>query len=160
MKKIDLFFCLLLTFTYTKSEETYIFNLTELYDEFTIISKGMAETNEYRCSKTLINHKKTIFPVVKAALENYNNLNELEKILAAAAIPLMMIPNFVKDCSIAKIIDTLPKLVKAEGIKSMGQNLIDHANEIENIFNETTDFDGKLIANGKVIRNITGISFL
>ena len=120
----------------------------------------MAETNEYRCSKTLINHKKTIFPVVKAALENYNNVNELEKILAAAAIPLMMIPNFVKDCSIAKIIDTLPKLVKAEGIKSMGQNLIDHANEIENIFNETTDFDGKLIANGKVIRNITGISFL
>ena len=162
MNKLGLFFCLLLTISSTHSEEIKDFNITKFQDEFIIISKGMAETTEYKCSNTLINHKKTIFPVVKAVIENFNNKEELEKILAAAAFPLMMIPNFIKDCSLDKIINIIPKLRKAEGIKMIGQNMIDNANEIESLYNEFTeaqDLDGQLMAKGKVIRKITGISF-
>ena len=167
MNKLGLFFCLLLAISSTQSQEIDGYNITELYDQFIIIAKGMAVTNETKCSNTLINHKKTIFPVVKACLENFNNQQELSNILMAAALPIMMIPNIVKDCSLDKIIEILPKFSNftiAQGFKYIGQIMIDRADEFEKIFNEffestETAKDGILIAIGKIIRIITGISF-
>ena len=164
MNKLELFFCLLLVISFTQTEEIDEYNVTELYDKFTIIAKGMAETNETKCSYILINYRKTIFPVVKAVFENFNDKEKLNKIFTAAALPLMMIPNIVKDCNLNKIIDTLPKFInlKADEIKNIGQTVIDHADELEQIVKEffgSTEIEGKYIAAGKIIRIITGISF-
>ena len=161
MKKFGFLFFVLLAISYTQSEEIDGIDVNALYDNFTIIAKGMAETNASKCSNILIAHKKTLYRVIEAIIKNFNKQEKLEKILTAAALPLLMIPRIVEDCNIKSIIQTVPNLLKAEGIKQMGQNIIDNATELENLFKElfeATD-DGKLIVIGKIIRKITGITF-
>ena len=74
---------------------------------------------------------------------------------------LLKIKDLPSDCNLFVIIDTLPTLLKADGIKKMGENMSSNANELEGIikeFTDSTDKEGKLIVIGKIIRKITGIT--
>ena len=95
-------------------------------------------------------------------MKSLNNQQELMSKLIGAGLKLFMIDGFATDCNLQSIMDIAPKITKAEGIRNMGNNMINNANELETIFKEFTnasDLDGKLIVIGKIIRKITGISF-
>ena len=162
MNKLGLFLCFLLAISYTQSEVIDGLDINELYDKFTIIAKGMAETTEYKCANSLINNKAKILPEVENIMKSLNNEQELMSKLIGAGLKLFMIDGFATDCNLQSIMEIAPKITKAEGIRNMGNNMINNADELETIFKEFTnasDLDGKLIVIGKIIRKITGISF-
>ena len=160
-KIFGLFFCLFLYISHTQSEEKNEIDVNELYGKITIIAKGMDDNSEYKCSNTLINYKKTLYPIIEGIIKNIKNQEELEKIMNSEALTILKIPAFEEYCNINLIIQTVQNIIKVRGIKKMGQNIIDNATELENLFKElfeATD-DGKLIVIGKIIRKITGITF-
>ena len=162
IKILVLFFGFFLYIRFTQSEEKDEIDVNELYDKITIIAKGMADNTDYKCSNTLINHKKILYPFIEGVIKNLKNQEELEKIMNAEALTLLMIPAFEEDCNINLIIQTVQNLVKVGGIKKLGQNIIDNATELENLFKEfiaSSGKDGKLIVIGKIIQKITGITF-
>ena len=82
--------------------------------------------------------------------------------IIGAGIKLLMVNGLTDNCNLAKIMEIVPKISKAEGIRNMGQNMIDNADDLENIFKEfkqASDLDGKLMVIGKIIRKIVGITF-
>ena len=163
MNKLGLFFCFLLAICYVQTEVIDGLDINELYDKFTIIAKGMAETTEYKCSNALIKHKTTILPVVEDIMKSLKNEQELMNKLITASFKLLALQEFIEGCKINEVIQILPNLLKADGIKTMGQNMINNAGELENLFKEFTgasDIEGKNIAIGKIVRKITGLSFL
>ena len=86
---------------------------------------------------------------------------DLNSALLGSAAQLIFVEDFSSICNIGKIIGILTEITKAEGIKKMGQNMINNASELENLFNEilkATDNDGRLMVVGKIIRDITGIT--
>ena len=137
-------------------------DINELYNKIINIAKGMDYNTEYKCSNTLINHKKTLYPYIEGIIKNIQNQEELEKIMNAETLTLLTIPAFEEYCNINLIIQTVPNLVKAGGIKKLGLNMIDNAIELANLFKEfiaASDTEGKLIVIGKIIQKITGITF-
>ena len=161
-KIFGLFFCLFLYISHTQSEEKNEIDVNELYGKITIIAKGMDDNSEYKCSNTLINYKKTLYPIIEGIIKNIKNQEELEKIMNSEALTILKIPKFEEYCNINLIIQTVPNLVKVGGIKKMGQNIIDNAPELEDLFKEfiaSSGKDGKLIVIGKIIQKITGITF-
>ena len=77
----------------------------------------MADITEYKCSNTLTNYKKTLYPFIEGVIKNLKNQEDLEKIMNAEALTLLMIPSFEEDCNINLIIQTVPNLLKSGGIK-------------------------------------------
>ena len=65
MNKLGLLFCFLLAISYVQSEEIDGLNVTDLYDKLISVTKGMAETNEYKCSNNLRNNRNTIMQQLK-----------------------------------------------------------------------------------------------
>ena len=149
MNKYGFYLFFLLAISFTKSEE--IDEMDKLYYNFTIIAKGMTETTEYKCSNTLIAHKKTLFPVTKAIINNIFNQQELEKIMTAAALPILMIPQIVENCNINSNYEFVRKFLNDEGFIPKVLSFIIQYNQLSN---ETA-----LISFGKKIKNETGISF-
>ena len=163
MNKLGLFFCFLLAISYVQTEVIDGLDVNELYDKFVIIAKGMAETTEYKCSNTLNTNKATILPVVEDILKSLKNEQELMGKIVSGGFKLMMIQGFAENCNLANVLEIVPKITKAEGIKNMGQNMINNADDLEALFKEFTgasDTEGKNIVIGKIIRKITGLSFL
>ena len=161
MNKLGLFFCFLLAISYTQSAEIDGIDVNELYDKFIIIARGLADNNEYKCSNILLNNKNKILPRVEDIVRNLKNENGLNNALAGAAAQLGFLSGFVSDCNIVEVISIISTITKADGIKKMGQNMIDNASELENLFKEYTaapDKDGKLMVIGKIVRKITGIT--
>ena len=162
MNKLGLFVCFLLAISYAQTEVIDGIDVNELYDKFTIIAKGMAETTEYKCSNTLITHKGTILPVIEDIMKSLKNEQELAGKIVTAGLKLFMIEGLADNCNLGKALEIIPKLLKADGIRSMGQNMIDNAADLENLFKEFTqasDIEGKNIAIGKIVRKITGLTF-
>ena len=162
MNKLGLFLCFLLAISYTQSEVIDGIDVNELYDKFTNIAKGLADNTEYKCSNLLINNKNKVLPKVEEVVRNLKDTNALPNALAGFALQLSMIDGFISDCNIASVVNIILTITKAEGIKQMGQNMIDNATELEGLFKDftaATTEEGKLIVIGKIIRKITGITF-
>ena len=159
MNKLGLLLCFLLTFSYSKSEDIDGIDASMVYDQLISVTKGMAQTTEYKCSNTLKNNRDKIFPKFESIIKSLKNENDFLNELFTSAIQLFTVMD-PKDCNLYDIIAKFPNLLKAKGIEDMGKNMIDHASEIEGLINEfkkATDKEGKLIATGKIIRVITGI---
>ena len=149
MNKYGFWLFFFLAISFTKSEE--IEEMEKIYNDLTIIAKGMTETTEYKCSNILIAHKKTLCPVTKAIINNIFNQQELEKIMTAAALPLLMIPQIVENCNINSNYEFVRKFLNDEGFIPKVISFIFEYNQLSN---ETA-----LISFGKKIKNETGISF-
>ena len=158
MNKFVLFLCFLLAIDYTKSEVIDGIDVTELFENFLKIAKGLTDNNEYKCTNILINNKEKL---IKAAEDMLRKKVDLNSALLGSAAQLIFVEDFSSICNIGKIIGIVTEITKAEGIKKMGQNMINNASELENLFNEilkATDNDGRLMVVGKIIRYITGIT--
>ena len=163
MNKLGLFFCFLLAISYVQTQVVDGLDIDVLYDKFVGIAKGMAETTEYKCSNTLQTHKTTIRPVVEDIMKSLGNQQELMGKIVSAGLKLLMIEGLADNCNLGKVLEIIPKITKAEGIRNMGQNMVDYATDIEALFkefSEAADAEGKNIAIGKIIRKITGLTFL
>ena len=159
MNKLGLLLCFLLAFSYSKSEDIDGIDPSMVYDQLISVTKGMAQTNEYKCSNTLKNNRDKIFPKFESIIKSLKNENDFMSELFKSGLSLLTVIE-PKDCNLYDIIAKFPNLLKAEGIKDMGKNMMNHAGEIEGLINEfkkATDKEGKLIATGKIIKVITGI---
>ena len=162
MNKLGLFLCFLLAISYAQTEVIDGLDVNELYDKFTIIAKGMAETTEYKCSNILISKKAKILPVVEDILKSLKNEQELMGKIISGGLKLIMIEGLPENCNLNKVMEVLPTISKAAGITKMGQNMIDNASNLETLFKEFTaasNIDGKLMVVGKIVAKIVGISF-
>ena len=162
IKILCLFFCFFLYISYPRTKKKDEIDINELYNKIIIIAKGMDYNTEYKCSNTLINHKKALYPYIEGIIKNIQNQEELEKIMNAETLTLLTIPAFEEYCNINLIIQTVPNLVKVGGIKKLGLNMIDNATELANLLKEfiaASVTEGKLIVIGKIIQKITGITF-
>ena len=162
MNKLGLFFCFILAISYAQTTVIDGLDVNELYDKFTIIAKGMAETTEYKCSNVLIAKKPVILPVVEDIMKSLKNEQELTGKIISGGIKLLMVEGLADNCNLNKLIEVLPTITKADGIKKMGQNMIDNASNLETLFKDftkATTEDGKLMVVGKIVAKIVGVSF-
>ena len=161
MKKFELFFCFLLAISYTQSEVIDGIDVDELYDKLINFAKGMAKTNEYKCSNILTTHRTAIYPYVVDIIKNLKNPEKLEEIFDTSNIKLWNVDGLRDNCSIDLIKDFLANITQPARIGNLADNIISNAEPISKLLNEyleNTDKDGKLIIIGKIIRIVTGIS--
>ncbi len=161
MNKVELFLCFLLAISYTQSEMIDGIDVDEVYGKLIIITKGMAETAESKCSNTLKDNKDLILPIVKDVIRNLKNTEELQNILKREAFKLFNIPNIITDCRIGNIISFVLNLLKPEGIREFGFNIKNNVNPLSCLLKayfEASDKEEKLFVLGQIIRIITNIS--
>ena len=159
MNKFILFLCFLLSTSFIKSEVINGIDVNDLFDKFIVISKGLTDNTEYKCTKILTENKDEMVKVTENAIKKKQGLSSA---LFAGVSQLIFVPGFAQDCNVGSIMIIVQDLLKAEGIKRMGQNMIDNANELETLFKElkeASDNNTRLIVIGKIIRKITGITF-
>ena len=162
MNKLALFWCFFLAIGYTESEVIDGLDVTDLYDKFIIVARGMADNNEYKCSNHLENHRAKILPKVENIIRNLKDTSGIATELIGFAIQLSMIEGFVTDCNIKELVSTVLTITTADGIKKMGQNMIDNASALEGLIQEltaATNQDTRLLVIGKIIRKVTGLTF-
>ena len=160
MNKVGLFICFLLAISFTKSEEIDGIDVDEVYGKLIIITKGMAKTAEYKCSNTLNNKKDEILPVVKDAVRNLKNTEEISNILGTLAVKLFK-TGVLNDCNVINIISFVSNILKPDGIRNLGYNIKNNVNPLSGLLQEyfqASDKERKLFVLGQIIRIITGVS--
>ena len=158
MNKFLLFLCFLLAIGYTQSEVINGMNVTEFFENIIKISEGLTDNTEYNCRNILINNKAKL---IKVAEDMLKEDPDLYKALLGSAAQLIFVEDFASHCNIGKIIGNIIEKTKAEGIRKMGQIMIDNANEIEGLLKviiNTTDNDERFKTIGEIIRKITEIT--
>ena len=161
MNKLGLFLCFFLAISYAQSEVVDGIDVDDVYDKFVIIAKGLADSNEYKCSNQLSNNRNKILPRVVELIKNLKDKDAIAGALSGFA-QLISIRGIIDDCNIWDTIGKLLSIMKAEGISNMGQNMKDNASELEGLIKELTEAnnqDTRLLVIGKIIRKITGITF-
>ena len=157
MNKLGIFLCFLLTISYIKSEDTV--DVNQLYDKFLSIATGLTDGTEYKCKNLLIQNRAKIVGMVE---ESIKNKEDAQTILMKIAASFIFVPGFSTNCNVNEIIKVVLEITKAAGIRKMGQNMIDNADRLEQLFaemKEKTEETEKLEVIGKIARIITGISF-
>ncbi len=162
MNKLGLFLCFFLAISYAQSEVVDGIDVDDVYDKFVIIARGLADSNEYKCSNQLSNNRNTILPRVVELIKNLKDKDAIRGALTGFAFQLILIDGIFDDCNIWDTISKLLSIMTASGISNMGQNMKDNASELEGLIKELTEAnnqDTRLLVIGKIIRKITGITF-
>ena len=160
MNKFLLFLCFLLAIGFTQSEVIDEIDVTDVFEKFLKISKGLTNNTEYKCTKILTNNKARLIRALEDMIRNKKDL--LPTLIGVAAQLIFFADGFSNNCNIGPNFDIVKEITKATGIRKMGQNMIDNATELEGLFNElqnATNNDDRLMIIGKIIRKITGITF-
>ena len=162
MNKFGLFLCFILAIGYAQSSIIDGIDMNDFYEKFIQISKGMSDSNSYKCASTLARHKTKVLEMVEKVVKDVKGGKSLTDALISNAIGLVFLDGFSTDCNVSSIISIAPELLKVKGIQTVGSNLVKNASDIENYIDEfmkAENLDGKLLAIGKIIRAATGITF-
>ena len=160
MSKIGLFLCFLLAFAHSSIIDGVDTN--EFYDKFIQIAKGMADSTAYKCASSLSRHRTKILETIEKVLKDVKGGKSMTDALISNAVSLIFLDGFADDCNVGTLIAIVPDLLKVEGIKKIGTNMVNNAADIEAYISEfmgADNLDAKLLAIGKIIKSTTGIVF-
>ena len=101
-----------------------------VFELFSSFFKGMAKTEEAKCSNVMLNEKERIIKIINEAIDDYNNGKGLNVAIQVAVIKLVDSDELVDECNILAMEPVMGKITTKDGIVEIFQNIIDNMSDI------------------------------
>ena len=101
-----------------------------VFQLFSSFFKGMAKTEEAKCSNVMLNEKERIIKIINEAIDDYNSGKGLNVAVQVAVIKLVDSDELVDECNILAMEPVMGKIATKDGIVEVFQNIIDNMAEI------------------------------
>ena len=134
-----------------------------IIDKIVAFVKGLADSENSKCSDTIIEHKTEISAIINDLIADLNAQKKIADIILGYAFRLMDVPNLKKNCNSWDSINKLLGLLKESGIKEFGNKISDKSLEIFNLSQEIINGNNTNVTFediGKIIKITTDIYVL
>ena len=101
-----------------------------LFEVFSSLFKGMAKTEEAKCSAVILNEKDRITKIINEAIDDYNNGKGLNVAIQVAIIKLVDSDELVDECRVLAMEPIIGRILTKDGIVDIFQNIIDNMSDI------------------------------
>ena len=101
-----------------------------IYAAVVALFKGMAETEEAKCSAVLENQKEKILEIVHAAIDEVKAGTAVETAIQNAAMKLMGVDGLVSECNVLAMPAIINKFTDKTELVGVFQTLIDNIDEV------------------------------
>ena len=125
MNKLGLLLCFLLIANISAEESDMV---GKIYDIVTNLLKGMSD--EGKCAKVFSTKKDQILPIVTELIGEVKNGKSLSELAFSYGLRLLGIEDMATDCKAFALLELFSKITSKEGIKSIGTNISEKADEI------------------------------
>ena len=102
----------------------------DIYAAVVALFKGMAETDEARCSGVLEKQKDKILEIVYAAIDEVKAGTDVQTAAQNAVIKLMGVDGLVSECNVLAMPAIVTKVTSKEGLVEIFQTLIDNIDDV------------------------------
>ena len=154
---------LLLVLTIGVSVQQTNIDINKLYDKFAILVRGLANSEDYKCSATLVSKKAEMLGIINKILAEIKAGKKFKDAVYAHLFDFLGVDGLGTNCNLFKVADTLLGLMNEAGIKKIGNNIANNSKAIYGLFNDILtkeSLDDKLVAAGKIIKIVTNIYVL
>ena len=134
-----------------------------IIDKIVAFVKGLADSENCKCSDTIIEHRSEISAIINDLIADLNAQKKIADIILGYAFRLMDAPNLKKNCNSWDSINKLLGLLKESGIKEFGNKIANNNADIYNLSKEifnSTDANVTFKDIGKIIKITTDIYVL
>ena len=100
-----------------------------LFEVFSSLFKGMAKTEEAKCSAVILNEKDRITKIINEAIDDYNSQG-LNVAIQVAIIKLVDSDELVDECRILAMESIFGRILTKDGLVDVFQNVIDNMSDI------------------------------
>ena len=101
-----------------------------IFNLFSSFFKGMAKTEEAKCSNVMLNEKERITKIINEAIDDYNSGKGLNVAIQVAVIKLVDSDELVDECNVLAMQPVMGKIATKDGIVEVFQNIIDNMSDI------------------------------
>ena len=101
-----------------------------IFNLFSSFFKGMAKTEEAKCSNVMLNEKERITKIINEAIDDYNSGKGLNVAIQVAIIKLVDSDELVDECNVLAMEAVMGKITTKDGIVEVFQNIIDNMSDI------------------------------
>ena len=160
MNKLGLLVCFLLAINFSQSTIVDGVDIDDVYDKATVVAKGLANNNEYKCFNILKRKRSTILNEIVKIIGEFKNGDNWTKIAGKHFLFLIINNDFTTNCRVSEIAAAAMELIEPTGIYRLGSNMVGNSQTLQAYADEfvrANNLDGKLIAAGKMIKLITGL---
>ena len=154
---------LLLVLTIGVSVQQTNIDINKLYDKFAILVRGLANSEDYKCSATLVSKKAEMLGIINKILAEVKAGKKFKDAVYAHLFDFLGVDGLGTNCNLFKVADTFLGLMNEAGIKKIGNNIANNSKAIYGLFNDILtkeSLDDKLVAAGKIIKIVTNIYVL
>ena len=154
---------LLLVLTIGVSVQQTNIDINKLYDKFAILVRGLANSEDYKCSATLVSKKAEMLGIINKILAEIKAGKKFKDAVYAHLFDFLGVDGLGTNCNLFKVADTFLGLMNEAGIKKIGNNIANNSKAIYGLFNDLLtkeSLDEKLVAAGKIIKIVTNIYVL
>ena len=102
----------------------------DIYAAVVALFKGMAETDEARCSGVLEKQKDKILEIVYAAIDEVKAGTDVQTAAQNAVIKLMGVDGLVSECNVLAMPAIITKVTSKDGLVEIFQTLIDNIDDV------------------------------
>ena len=102
----------------------------DIYAAVVALFKGMAETDEARCSGVLEKQKDKILEIVYAAIDEVKAGTDVQTAAQNAVIKLMGVDGLVSECNVLAMPAIVTKVTSKDGLVEIFQTLIDNIDDV------------------------------
>ena len=154
---------LLLVLTIGVSVQQTNIDINKLYDKFAILVRGLANSEDYKCSATLVSKKEQMLGIINKILAEVKAGKKFKDAVYAHLFDFLGVDGLGSNCNLLKVANTLLNLMNEAGVKTIGNNIANNSKAIYGLFNDILtkeSLDDKLVAVGKIIKIVTNIYVL
>ena len=138
-------------------------DINKLYDKFAILVRGLANSEDYKCSATLVSKKEQMLGIINKILAEVKAGKKFKDAVYAHLFDFLGVDGLGTNCNLFKVADTFLGLMNEAGVKTIGNNIANNSKAIYGLFNDILtkeSLDDKLVAAGKIIKIVTNIYVL
>ena len=154
---------LLLVLTIGVSVQQTNIDINKLYDKFAILVRGLANSEDYKCSATLVSKKAEMLGIINKILAEVKAGKKFIDAVKGHLFDFLGVDGLGSNCNLFKVANTLLNLMNEAGVKTIGNNIANNSKAIYGLFNDILtkeSLDEKLVAAGKIIKIVTNIYVL
>ena len=160
MNKLVLFLCFLLAINFSQSVVIDGVDIDDVYDKATVVAKGLAKSNEYKCYSILKSKRSAILREIVEIINDFKSGDNWTSIAGKHFLFLLINNDFTSKCRVSEIAAEAMDFITPNGIYRLGSNMVGNSQTLQTYADEfvrANNLDGKLIAAGKMLKLVTGL---
>ena len=108
----------------------------DIVERLVYVFKGMAKTEVAECSQVIFNNKDTFVAVLNEALEQFNQGEDVQKILTNALSKVVVIDGFVAKCNLLGVSSVISKFQSESGLTEVVQTILENISSFYSYFSQ------------------------